>query len=51
MIPEIQAEVEIGKEQVKKQVAKRKNYQNVVEKVRNEVVRFALVNGTKTTIN
>ena len=39
------------KEQVKRQVAKRKIYKHLPEKVRKEVGRFALVNRTKAATN
>ena len=39
-----QAEVDMAKEYVKNQVAKRKKYQNESDKVQKEVGRFALVN-------
>ena len=45
-----QTEVDIAKEKVKKQVAKRRNYQNVPEKVRKEFGRFSLVHGTKAAM-
>ena len=41
----------MASEQVKKQVAKRKNYQNGPEKVRSKVGIFALANATKAASN
>lgn len=45
-----QAEVDMAKQQVKKQALQRKTYQNVPEKVKIEVGRFAAANGTKEAI-
>ena len=41
-----QAEVDIAKAEAKKQEAKRNNYQHILEQVRKEVGKYALVNGT-----
>ena len=46
-----QAQVDMAKEEVKKESAKRKKYQNVPEKVRQEVGRYALIHGTKATVD
>ena len=46
-----QAEVEMSKEEVKKESTKRKTYQNVPEKVRKEVGRYALIHGTKAAVD
>ena len=45
-----QAEVDMAREQVKKQVMQRKSYQVVPEKVKIEVGRYAPLNGTKATL-
>ena len=45
-----QAEVDMAREHVKKQIMHRKNYQVVPEKVKIEVGRYAAVNGTKTAL-
>ena len=45
------AEVELAKEEVKKSVTVRKDYQNAPEKVRKEVGKYALINGTKAAVN
>lgn len=42
-----QAEVDMVKEEVKRWVAKRNNFQNIPGKVRKEVGRYSLVNETK----
>ena len=41
----------MAKEEVKKQAAKWNNYQNIPEKLRKEVGRYALVDGTKADID
>ena len=46
-----QAKVEMSKEEVKKELTKRKAYLNVPEKVRKEVGRYALIHGTKTAVD
>ena len=46
-----QEEFDMVKEEVKKPVAKRNNYQNIPEKVRKKVRRYALVKGTKADID
>ena len=47
-----QAEVDMAKEEVKKEWTKRQKYQNVPpEKVRKEVGRYALIHGTKAAID
>ena len=45
-----QAEVDMAREQVKKQVMQRKSYQVVPEKVKIEVGRYAALNGTKAAL-
>ena len=45
-----QAEVDMAREQVKKQVMQRKSYQVVSEKVKIEVGRYAALNGTKAAL-
>ena len=45
-----QAEADMVNGEVKKPVSKRNNYQNIPEKVRKEVGRYALVKGTKADI-
>ena len=45
-----QAEVDMAREQVKKQVLQRKSYQVVPEKVKIEVGRYAALNGTKAAL-
>ena len=44
------AEVDMAREQVKKQVIQRKSYQVVPEKVKIEVGRYAALNGTKAAL-
>ena len=46
-----QAEVDMAKDKVKKESAKRQKYQNVTEKVRKEVRRYALIHGTKAAVD
>ena len=41
----------MSKEEVKKESTKRKTYQNVPEKVRKEVGRYALIYGTKAAVD
>ena len=41
----------MSKEEVKKELTKRKAYLNVPEKVRKEVGRYALIHGTKTAVD
>ena len=45
-----QADVDMAREQVKKQVMQRKSYQVVPEKVKIEVGRYAALNGTKAAL-
>ena len=45
-----QAEVDMAREQVKKQVMQRKSYQVVPEKVKIEAGRYAALNGTKAAL-
>ena len=46
-----QADVDMSKEEVKKGSAKRQKYQNVPEKVRKDVRRYALIHGTKPAVD
>ena len=47
----IQAKVDIAKEEVKKESAKRQKHQNVPEKVRKEVGKYALIHGAKAAVD
>ena len=44
-------EIIMAKEEVKKESVKRQKYQNVPEKVRKEVGRYALIHGTKSIVD
>ena len=46
-----QAEVDMAKEEVKKESAKRQKYQTVPGKVRKEVGRYALIHRTKAAVD
>ena len=46
-----QAEASMAKEEVKKKAVKRRRYQNVSEKVREQVRRYALIHGTKAAVD
>ena len=46
-----QAEVDMAKEEVKKERAKRQKYQNLPEKVRKDVGRYALIHRTKAAVD
>ena len=46
-----QAEVDMTKEEVKKESATRQQYQNVPEKIRKKVTRYALIHGTIAAVD